>query len=111
VCRGIGQAIRATHRFSIIRKGIEGLQPGATLPWLLARLLTKPFQAEPAAVEYQLKVTVPPTVQVKSGLAMTAMEGIHGASRKEWWGCCSPPVLPGFFPSAATDVISIGPAL
>jgi hypothetical protein len=97
VCRGIGQAIRATHRFSIIRKGIEGLQPVAALPWLLARLLTKPFQAEPAAVEYQLKVT--------------AMEEIQGASLKEWWGCCSPPVLPGFFPSAATDVISICPAL
>jgi hypothetical protein len=66
---------------------IEGLQPGAAPPWLQARLLTESFQAKPAAVEHQLEVTVSPAVQVKSGLAVTAMGGIHGVSPKEWWGC------------------------
>ena len=39
-------------------RGIEGLQPGAALPGVLARLFAPALQAQPAAVKHQLKTTV-----------------------------------------------------
>ena len=63
--------------------GIKGLEPGAAVPGLLARLLAEAFQAEAAAMKHQREPSVAPTRDFQQG-------PVHGSFDQSFYNDSAP---------------------